>query len=185
MGGGGGSASPSNTGANQVAVATGGAGGGYCRKTFSATTIGASQSVTIGSGGAANLSGGNSAFGVLLTANGGGPGNNGGAGAGSSAVGAAGGTATGGDINIAGQSTNEVGTIWNSTGIITAVSPGGGSVLGLGGASSFWTSSTHTLYSGTGYGAGGGGSTINDNVSSITGGSGTAGVCIITEFISN
>lgn len=73
----------------------GGGAGGYCRKVFSAATIGASQTVTMFAGGSVdNGAGGHNKFGAapLLQANGGQP----------WTVGASGGPASGGDINYQG-----------------------------------------------------------------------------------
>jgi len=56
-------------------TASGGGAGAYVRATLPAATIGASQTVTIGAGGAVNAAGGTTSFGPLISAGGGGPGN--------------------------------------------------------------------------------------------------------------
>ena len=164
-------------------IASGGAGeGGYCEKIFSAADIGVSQSVTIGSPGAAGSSGGvsgtdggTSLFGAFLTANGGklsaGRTTNG------VAPGGDGGTATGGDINIKGSCGESV--------VVT----GGSSQAcgGKGGATILCTSGLPGINGSTGaasngYGAGGPGSATASG-GGFAGVTGTGGVCLIEEFI--
>lgn len=147
----------------------GGGAGGYSEKHLLASELGATETITIG---AASAGTGNTSFGSLLVcANGGNaatntPGN--------------GGTATGGDINIPGQS-----------GQAGAQSQGGGagghSPLGFGGHFTPPGPSTSTRggTSGSGYGSGGSGNADASDGSpsaSGVGGAGVQGIIIVTEY---
>ena len=159
VGGGGGGGGGSSTTAKG-----GGGGGGYFRKKISAQDLASTVSVTIGAGGSPHNVGGASSFGSHATANGGAsPGTT----VGPRELGAAGGTATGGDVNIAGED--------GRNGITTIIS-------GDGGASFFGTSVNGISVNGnglTGKVYGGGGSGCKDN---NTGGAGAPGIIIVTEF---
>jgi hypothetical protein len=106
VGGGGAGGGGASTGPTTVASGGGGGGGGYSRGFFSSATIGASQTVTIGSGGTAGTVGNNAgnagtttSVGSLITATAGG----GGAGSPASTVsivnGAGGGNGSGGSFS--------------------------------------------------------------------------------------
>lgn len=178
IGGGGGAG-----GCKVTAVATAGGGaGGYCRKTYSAASIGASQTVVIGQGGAggtgtapSNGSTGTASTFSGLTANPGAFSNS--HGTGGSYVGGVGGTATGGDINIAGGS--------GYSNISYAPAPrsgsgaGGNSFYGAGGYSVLGIGQSGR--NGVGYGSGGSGAISGG--SAETGGGGQDGICLITEFM--
>lgn len=160
---GGGSSGTSSGGANHDAS---GAGGGYAKKLIPAASLGSTETVTVGSGGSAPAvntngnAGSASSFGSHCSANGGtAPVHTG--------AGGVGGTATGGDVNIAGQSGHEA----LSSG--SGFSIGGSSQLGRGGISKSGGSNAN----GTGYGAGGA-AAANSN----TPGAGTQGIVIVTEF---
>jgi hypothetical protein len=163
-GGGGGADTDNNT------TATGGGAGGYCREIYLASNLSATTTLFVGSGGAngtgassptAGLNASSSHFGTTLCIA------NGGAGGGTSPGSAFGGTATGGDINISGN-----------PGIAIPINTnyGGSSVLGTGGVV---TSSTGVAASG--YGAGGTGG-IDGSSFSESGGNGTNGAVIVTEY---
>jgi len=168
-GGGGGQGQSTINGAG-----SGGGGGGFCQKFFDAATIGASQSLVVGdggAGGAANASGSDgedTTFGtvVILTAEGG-------AGAAATNFGGAGGGATGGDINISGGRggsgfTNASSSSNQQSGY------GGSSLLGFGSAS---VSSLGGAFDGQPYGGGGSG-----NGFSGAAGSGASGAVIVYEY---
>lgn len=158
VGGGGGGGSLQST----SRVGGGGGGGGYARKILSAATIGVSQSVTIGAGGAsATSAGGTTSFGALLSATGGALGANGAA---AGAAGGAGGIGSSGDINIRGGAGGNGGGSTNDVSLQGTI--GGSSVFGGGG-----------ITTGGQYGGGGGGQGNN-----IGGGDGFAGVVIVTEY---
>jgi hypothetical protein len=182
-GGAGGGGSDSGTAPNAGAAGGGGAGG-YCRKLFSAPT---SQTVTIGGGGTGGAAGTNSGnpgvattFGTLLTASGG----TGGSGSGHANLpngggpGGAGGSATGGDVNMTGGA-GWTGIIFGSTS--TAVSGAGGtSFYGVGGAS---VREGQTGIAGSSFGSGGSGGAASST--NEGGGNGAGGLVIVTEYISN
>lgn len=145
-------------------ASTGGGGaGGYCRKIIDATTIGAGQTVTLGT------PGNPSTYGAILTAN---TGQNGSHSGSHNVVGipGPGGTASGGDDNVNGApGTSGL----NSDGVALSLhigSNGGSGRFGAGG------------YSGgenaTGYGSGGG-----SDCNSVDG-SGSNGYCVVTEYCS-
>lgn len=187
-GAGGGSASGTATGRS----GGGGGSGAYSRKLLSSSSIGSSQTVTIGAGGtgvssSSGNNGASSSFGSLINCAGGSGGQTGFFGPGGS-----GGIASGGDVNVNGNA-GVTGTIDNGSG---GVSAGGGA----GGASYFGGSAPGTVSGGsapgtasngiaaTGYGSGGSGSSGGGNPGSFgaaTGGNGASGICIITEFIGN
>ena len=174
LAGGGGGGGTSNTGG----VAGGGGGGGeYAMGVFSAATVGASQTVTIGDGGtgvtsAAGNTGKTTSFGALMTAIGGGggspnttnngPGNYGGTGG------------TGGSFHARGGS-GLYGTTINGN---TSGGKGGDTLWGGGGISA--SGGTFGGAAGTGYGSGGSGGVGNNTA----GGKGAPGICVITEFLS-
>ncbi len=191
-GGGGGSAAP---GPNVFSFSGGGAAGGYCKKLYTAAAIGASVSITIGSGGAGGAAGGtignvgtpggNSSF-LGLLAYGGEGGNISGTGSptgaptvAGSAYGSTGGNATGGDINIYGADGGWGTWCRGSDGWM-----GGASGFGAG---SFYGGIVQSSHYAPGkdnapYGSGGGGASSNQSSSGNIGGSGSDGVCIITEY---
>ncbi len=187
-GGGGGTDSPDGDSGN------GGGGGGSgatCIELFTAATIGASQTVTIGAAGTAGSNtggnggnGGDTTFGSFHTA-GGGTGGTGSAGAANnnSAAGGAGGTATGGLINIAGaQGGFGCGAVWSDIDAIIRGS-GAGSFWGDGPGAGFSATSSANGVAATVYGAGGQGGGNYNNSAGNTGGAGFAGICMVLEFV--
>jgi hypothetical protein len=154
-GGGNGYAPPSNEGGG------GGGGGGYFKKLIPAASLGATETVTVGAAVQ------NTSFGSHCTGNAGATA--------SSATGGAGGSATGGDINIPGGNGgrgegNAGSNIWEFGGA------GGDSSLGRGGGNSSGNlgGSQGHLYGGGGAGGASGGG----------GGGGAAGIVIVTEYYS-
>jgi len=140
---------------------SGGGGGAYCRRTIPATSLSATTSVVVGAVGAT------SSFGTFCTSQ-----------AGTSGLsdgtnGVAGGTATGGDINIPGQ-TSGAGDGTAATGL---AGYGGDSFLGFGGSA---RNPGQAGENGVGYGGGGGGGSAND-ATDRAGGTGAPAVVIITE----
>lgn len=182
VGGGGGGGGISSAGGITSAAGPGGAGG-YAMNSFSAATIGVSQTVTIGAAGAAGASGNNAggsggttSVGALISATGGGAGS-GSAGSGVADFGAApgsGGSGSGGAVNINGGK-GSYGSKLNGHGF---GGTGGASMLGKGGASSI----DATGVVGVGYGSGGSGACGSGGTSNA-GAAGTAGIVIVTEFI--
>ena len=162
-------------GGSGSANSSGGGGGGAGEQrigTFSASSIGASQTVTIGvagSGGTApNGTGGSgnvTSLGSLISANGG---TGGAAGNSSYGAGGVGGSGGSGGVSIPGCA----GQAAPSSGAQGGV--GGNSMFGAGGVG---TSTGGTGNTATGYGAGGGGANGNNN-----GGAGTHGIMLIKDY---
>lgn len=178
-GGGGGAGNAFNVG--------GGGGAGACSKgIYSATTIGASQTVTIGAAGAAGTSaggtggtGGASSFGSIITAVSGGLGGVGTTStSGASYLGGLGGTAgSGGSVNIPGVPGGSA----FQTGNNYLSGYGGSSMYGAGGlAVQSQANGSIAGNAATGYGSGGSGAVSTGTPEA--GGVGTPGFAIITEF---
>lgn len=207
-GGGGGGGGADVTGAADCAAGAGGGAGGTCIEAFSAATIGASQTVTIGAGGTGGndtggtgVTGNNTTFGALHTANGG----TGGTGSGAASTvntrvvaGGAGGTPTGGLMNMVGG-TGENGWAMQTTDATdtneTSIAFGGH------GGSSFWggggrgganaqdaaaadsTGGSEVGAAGAAKGSGGGGAAVNNTATGVAGGTGADGYCLVIEFV--
>ena len=186
-GGGGGCAA---TGAATVAASGGGGSAAYAIQVFDSATIGASQTVTLGTAGTAGSAGNNaggaggaSTFGALLSANGG----SGGSGsAAATSVANAGGTAGSG-------SSGALYTLTGGSGGSGYGFTAGIVVGGMGGNGPFCGSFTSTaiLSSGTNssksaglrFGGGGTGVALGNSQSAISGSQGNGGAMIVTEFI--
>lgn len=193
-GAGGGGGGGATTGANQWASGGGGGGGAYTEKFIVAASLGASETVTVGSAGAAGSAGansgstgGSSSFGAHCAASGG----SGGTGAAVStsvfgdAAGAGGTVTTAGDLNIPGQRGSVGFTIPNSVPnyFNAAIGSGGGdSLLGTGGVARSTTSAL-TGYPGGDYGGGGGGGIVTESSTQQAGGAGADGIVIVDIFI--
>lgn len=176
----------------------GGGGGGYARGVFSAATIGASQAVTIGSGGGGGVgeangsSGGTSSLGALCIATGGSGGTVGASSPPSftptnSVSGGSGGTGTAGTFLFAGQSGSIGFGTSSATQSLAVQGEGGSSLFGGGGTGTPGPNNFRADGSnGTGYGGGGSGSSYSGGAGgglTFTGGSGTSGIIVITEYI--
>jgi len=179
IGGGGAGGSTSTTAAGQISVASGGSAGGACRSYL--TTGFSGQAITIGAGGtvAGGGTGGASSFGSLLTAGPGATGANGVAAAAPSlTTPLGGGSATGGNVfNAIGQAGFPAQGI-NSSSFLSGA--GGSSILGAGGAGKPTTSAPGN--NAVTPGSGGGGALAGASTAVQTGGSGAAGIVIITEY---
>jgi hypothetical protein len=185
QGGGGGGGGGASSIAGYGAAGSGGGAGGYAKKyiaspeesydyTVAATASGASPGVNSGA------PGNTSTFGnpAIITCNGGTSGSGSGSQNGSNIMSssAAGGTATGGDINLTGGP-SEFGFLLECSKALP--SSGGKSVLGEPGTP---ITTSNSGNDGTGYGSGGGGASSYDGGSAAGGGDGAAGVIIIWEF---
>lgn len=179
VGGGGGSGGVAATGLSRGAESGGGGGGGYSLYYY---TSPASQTVTIGTGGAKGASGNNNGstgtattFGAIITCNAG----TGGAGMASSqsgiAAGGTGGTATGGTINIQGSAGGSGGVTLNSPEVISF---GGSTPLGNITSTEF----TGTAVTGLNYGSGGAGVCSTASSSAKAGADGAPGICIVYDY---
>lgn len=181
--GGGGAGGGITAGSGSSYGSPGGGAGGYSRKIASAATIGASQTVTIGTAGAhgaagnnAGGNGGDTSVGSICIAKGGT------GGAGSISSGGAGGVAGTGDMTIVGQK-GGAGMIAPTT--ATGLGGNGGSsMVGSGGTGipTTYTSSNNGT-SASGYAAGGSGCASNNTTNSLYGGNGGGGYVVITEFV--
>lgn len=167
------------------AASPGGGSGGYSRSVVSAATIGVSQTVTIGTGGAGGAVGANpggngtdSSVGAIVIAHGG---DGSPFGTTTAQAGGAGAVVGTGDFVIPGGpggNSNPVGTTGNS-------GVGASSVYGAGGAATPITLAVGPSIGNPGqnYGSGAGGSTASIAGTAVGGASGANGVVIITEFI--
>lgn len=149
----------------------GGGGAGYSKKIIAAATLGTTETVTTGAGGAAENGGGSSSFGSHCSATGG-------SGA-TSKSGAAGGIGSSGDINLEGADGGPANG--SASGYFGGC--GGSSHLGGGGAGGTTQGSGGVSgENGNLYGGGGGGEAGGSSTASGTGGTGAAGIVIVTEY---
>ena len=181
VGGGGGSGGSVAKGAGG-----GGGGGGYAKGIFTAATIGASQTVTIGDGGAGAASGantggtgGSTTFGALLTATGGTGGVYGYAPS-SGGQGGVGGIGTPGlgSLQVTGSDGDEGFCIVGQNQSF----PGFGGASHLGGSVGTYIVVAGTAVGYPGYQYGGGASGGGSQAGDIGGSKGAPGVCIITAY---
>lgn len=189
--GGGGGGGAGNGAVSSSYSGGGGGAGGYSRLYTTAATIGVSKAVTIGAAGtgatAGTNNGGNggaTSVGVLCVANGGSGGLYGASS--QQPVGGAGGTAGTGDVT--GVGCNGTFGTYVATGV--GVGPfypfgqGGHTLLGSGGNGGSPLNAGVTVgQAGSGQGSGGGGGFTGNIASNVGGGAGTAGYCVITEYI--
>jgi hypothetical protein len=188
LGGGGAGGGANATTSTQGSVGGGGGAGEYARGVFSATNIGASQTITIGAGGTGvaagtGNNGGTTSIGSLMTANGG---------TGATATAASsipvtamngeGGTGgTGGSFRTDGMISSMRGFSDLSDSPLVEASAGANSQYGSGGDAGGSPSDGDNA---TGYGAGGGGAANGlTSAGTYKGGNGSSGLVIITEFI--
>lgn len=184
-GGGGGLVSGITT--SYALTAGGGGAGGYSRKTVSATTIGASQVVTVGASAAGGVTlsrggtGGTTSVGSLCVAYGG-------EGA-LTTTGGLGGHTGVGDIAVVGQNGLSGGITFQSSSnaIIASGALGGSTAVGSGGQSqSIGFGGVVWGWNAIGYGSGGsGGAIVGVSNASTNGGSSGGGLVVITEYIFN
>lgn len=185
-GGGAGTGGTAATSAAQTSASGGGGGGGYSESILTAATVGASQSITIGAGGAAGTTagfggtGGTTSFGAILSATGGIGSASQGAIAStlvSASVGGAGGIGSGGNVvNLSGSS--------GGYGLfLTNVPVGGmgGASLLSGSINNIGNGSASPGQTGLSYGGGASGSASQNSIAQ-TGSPGFAGVVIVEEF---
>jgi hypothetical protein len=180
--GGGGQGGSVTAGVNNFTNGGGGQAGGYARKTASAATVGASQTVTIGAAGSGATApsnggnGGSTSVGTICVAVGGDGG--GGAANGNNATGGANGAAGTGDIQSPGMpGGSAAATVTTAT--TTLISGyGGSSLVGSGG-----NAVVNQMGGNPGVGFASGGSGAQANNGSTNGGNGAGGYVVITEFI--
>lgn len=189
IGGGGGGGDAASLNANFIVAGGGGGSGGYSRKTLAAAVVAGGVNVTIGAGGVPDGAGAATSFGALCVANGGafGVGNNG---VNVFGGGGAGGVPGIGDLAFAGAS-GDIGalqeTVTPGTPLATNATGGLGGVL-FGGNVSLDVGVGNYYVGASAYpnsGAGGTGACINQsthNNTTVLGGSGGSGICIVTEY---
>jgi hypothetical protein len=193
VGAGGGGGGAATTGAGQTAIAGAGGGGGYSEKFILLSALGATETITVGTGGSGGaagnnngVAGGKSSFyvnGVETVI-----GNGGSLGTGSgvlsstvrfgSAVGA-GGTATGGDINLSGSRASRGFSADSTCAMFSEY--GGGSALSPS-SNLQATNSGSAGIAGQVYGQGGGGGANSASQVNRAGGAGAAGIVIIDYY---
>lgn len=185
--GGGGGGGGSDTAATYNGAGSGGSGGGYCEKVIVSPS--ATYSYTVGqqaNGGAAGNNDGTdgnpTTFGTL-TANGGKGGGGSAAFVGTAVAGCtvskAGGTASGGDLNISGNVTN-IGFVYGNS--LNGAIGGFGSRAGGGGGGASTAFTVGAGNDGSSPGGGGGGGTVQAGGSAAAGGKGAAGTIVVYEF---
>lgn len=187
VGGGGGGGGAASASATLGECGGGGGGGGYARKFASASTIGASQTVTIGAAGSAGAAGnnaggngGDSSLAAICIGKGGTGG--GGAAANAPGAGGAGGVAGTGDITFAGMPGGTSQSVLYSNNLISTTC-GGNSYFGSGGVA-IWSNNANTTGSaGQLYGGGGGGGLSVNAGGTQAGAAGAKGVVIVTEYV--
>lgn len=185
LGGGGAGGGAAATGGTTNSIGGGGGAGEYAVGVFSAATIGASQSVTIGAAGVGASgttggSGGTTSLGALMTAVGGSGGVTAAAATLGNVAGASGGTGgTGGSYRSNGYAGGF--GLWTGANQIVISGAGANSQIGMGGANLAGTTATGNAAAI--YGAGGGGAIALISQTAQTGGAGSKGVVIITEYI--
>jgi hypothetical protein len=185
VGGGGAGGGAAITTAAQFSAGTGGASGEYAKGVFSASTVGASQVITIGAGGVGAAgttggTGGNTSVGALISANGGSGGPTIAASTGGNGYGGAGGTGgSGGSYRVNG-----------SFGGVANFVVGSFAFSGLGSSGPFGSGGTGVTGAnsvggaGTGNGAGGGGAlNLTSQAAAIVGGAGSLGKVVVTEYV--
>jgi hypothetical protein len=184
QGGGGGGGGASGAGATTVSMGAPGGSGSYGKAIWAIGVFGASQSITVGAGGAgavsAGANGATSSIGTLLTSPGGiggGISNN----------------VTPPSVNGNGSFSSAVtgaGILYSSRGIANQVTMGlstSSGIGGNGGSSQFGTGANGPGINTNGasavnYGTGGSGVVVNQSGGNGTGGSGFAGIVIISEY---
>lgn len=192
VGGGGGGGGAGSTNASQVCAGAGGGGGGYARSVLTAAAIGVSQAVTIGAGGSGGspgsdgTTGGNTSLGALVQANGGIAGSGDTGSFSLDRQGGAGGVgATGTVLNNGGYGGSTYGFFIASMSLALG-GYGGGSHFGSGGKQTSVNQTSGQVSpatNGTGFGGGGSGPAISFSASGSAGGNGSAGICVVTEYI--
>ncbi len=190
VGGGGAGGGTSSASAGRSIGGGGGGSGEYASGVFSSSTIGGSQTVTIGTGGlgsSGNMGGNGSmtSLGSLITAAGGLGGDHGSDLLPSNALGGGGGSGgTGGTIRSAGAPGIPGFGIFVSTNLAWGGGGGNSFFGGAGiGSTTIGGGTGGNGASATGYGSGGGGGICTAGNGPFAGGNGTPGVVVITEFI--
>lgn len=186
VGGGGASGGTNSSTAGQCSVGGGGGGGGTAMKRIPAASLGATESITIGAGGAGNLAatgdtGGTSSFGAHCSATGGtgGTASSANATAAPGGNGGSGGQGSGGDANLVGGYGLSGFRNAGATGMAGA---GGSSFIGPGARVVPVAANDTGTAAGTGTGGGGGGPINIGSSGDRTGGAGGSGRVFVWVF---
>lgn len=186
IGGGGGGGGVAGGGSSTTGVSGPGGAGGYCA--LGITNPAASYTYTVGAGGAGGAAGANNGSagtattfsngGSVNMSAGGGSGGTGDTGVGTttSTPGGDGGAASGGDINVKGDGGRQALIV---SGLPAQGPPGGNTMYGVGGTTE---NVAGTGEDAAGYGAGGGGTVIQNSASTSSGGDGADGLIIVLEI---
>jgi len=196
VGAGAGGAGGGNADAAKASLGGGGGGGGYLEKFLTSGFDGVAYAVGAkGTGGSASggngVDGGDTTF-DTLSAFGGkkGTAQNNFTPSGllgfTYATGGLGGAATGGDLNVSGETPSSVGmAMTDATNALVLSQAGGSSLMGLGAAAAFASNAAGEASAGNnaaGYGAGGSGAAVGSAASGKAGGDGSGGLLIIYEY---
>jgi hypothetical protein len=187
-GGGGASSSQATPGAG-LAVATPGAGGGaYCKKLYQAADLNATEALVVASGantpsGVGNAGSTSTFKGMTATGGAASPAGVVASAAGLATGGRAGGVATGGDVNLNGE-TGENGFWVVASAIYYDGAGGSGANGGPGGAATNAppSNSSRPANPGVAPGGGAGGNTLNGTSAAVAGTPGAEGMAILTEY---
>lgn len=183
--GGGGGGGGISIAAGQVSGAGGGGAGGYSRKFYSSTS--STYTYTVGGGGAGGTAGANNGSAGTATtfdvmSAGGGAGGEAGtsSASGSSRLGGAGGTSSGGDLNLPGcPGQLGIGATLTCTGGAGGGTTYGGGAVGVSSASAVSTAGGNATAN---TGGGGAGASGNNTTTNRAGGTGGSGLIIVWEF---
>ena len=182
IGAGGGGGGCAATSSGEQAASGGGGGGGYSEEIIPASSLSASETVTVGSGGSGGSAGNNngsagtsSSFGSHLSATGG-SGGNGSANTSGNTRNSGGnaGVGSGGDVNLSGQR-GGFGIVLSGQRLLEAW--GGGNPLGVASRAG-----NNAQGESGDYGCGGGGSTAAPSSSATAGGNGGDGIVIVYSY---
>ncbi len=187
LGGGGGGGGTPATSSSQYSAGSGGGGGEQAIGVFSAASVGASLTITIGAGGSQVLggtggTGGTTSFGSLMTALGG----NGGKSTGAVTATTQADPGTGGTGGTGGQFRNVGQSGFNGY----ASPPGGFNFSGAGASTAYGAGGYQRIFStaggvsASGFGSGGGGAVAGPSQgAALAGGLGGTGLCIVLELL--
>lgn len=188
VGGGGGAGGSADAAVGNVGVGAGGGGGGTAYK-FESASLGATETVTVGTGGVHGASGPNnggngvaSSFGTHCTGSGGTGGNSSGAATTNPtfASGGAGGTVSGSGCTAYIGNAGGTGIAVSVATAATAAGVGGNSFFGGGAAAN--NSNNAAGVNATGYGGGGSGGSTSNSGTARAGGDGMSGIVIVKSY---
>jgi hypothetical protein len=189
IGGGASGGSGPATAAGQGSAGGGGGAGGTSIKTIEAATLGATETVTVGTGGGAAAAGGNgnagntSSFGAHCSATGGTAGQSGGVAAADTPAGqeGTGGGGGSGDVNLTGGAGSR-GIIFCGGAVQVLTGRGGDGYMGTGGPGGIQTAGVANSNAGTVYGGGSSGSGTANGGAAVVTAAGSNGAVMVEEI---